>query len=105
MNTVSLHTLNKLTARLGFIGLGLMGSRLTRRLHSSGWNVQAWNRSPAPANALRQEGIAIAPSVANLVADSDVTFLRLPTMRLFVPYISAGTAFFLRQGRESLFLR
>jgi 3-hydroxyisobutyrate dehydrogenase len=64
--------LNKLSARLGFIGLGLMGSRLARRLHTAGWHIQAWNRSPQPAAAIRKEGIAIAASVADLVADSDV---------------------------------
>jgi len=64
--------LNKLNARVGFIGLGLMGSRLTRRLHSMGWNIQAWNRSPQPADELRKDGIAIAQSMANLVAESDV---------------------------------
>ncbi len=64
--------LNKLNARVGFIGLGLMGSRLTRRLYSAGWNVQAWNRSPKPADALRREGITIAASVADLAAECDV---------------------------------
>jgi len=49
-----------------------MGSRLTRRLHSSGWNIQAWNRSPEPAKALSHDGVMIAASVANLAADSDV---------------------------------
>ena len=53
-------TINKRTVRIGFIGLGLMGSRLTRRLHSSGWNVQAWNRSPDPENSL------VSPLRANL---------------------------------------
>jgi 3-hydroxyisobutyrate dehydrogenase len=64
--------LNKRTSKIGFIGLGLMGSRLTERLHSSGWNVQAWNRSPEPARAMSQKGIPIAESLAKLVADSDV---------------------------------
>jgi len=64
--------INKRTARFGFIGLGLMGSRLTRRLHSSGWNVQAWNRSLDPAKSLACDGIAISSSVAKLVADSEV---------------------------------
>jgi 3-hydroxyisobutyrate dehydrogenase-like beta-hydroxyacid dehydrogenase len=63
---------NKRTARIGFIGLGLMGSRLTRRLHSSGWNVQAWNRSPDPAQSLARDGVTIASSIATLVADSEV---------------------------------
>jgi 3-hydroxyisobutyrate dehydrogenase-like beta-hydroxyacid dehydrogenase len=64
--------LNKLNARIGFIGLGLMGSRLARRLHSTGWNIRAWNRSPQSATQINKEGIAIAPSVAGLVAGSDV---------------------------------
>ena len=49
-----------------------MGSRLTQRLHASGWNIQAWNRSPEPAKPLLRDGVAIAESVAELVADSDV---------------------------------
>src|SRR5277367_4209806 len=64
--------INKRTTRIGFIGLGLMGSRLTRRLHSSSWNVQAWNRSPDPAQSLAREGVVISSSIAKLVADSDV---------------------------------
>jgi 3-hydroxyisobutyrate dehydrogenase-like beta-hydroxyacid dehydrogenase len=69
--------INKGTTRIGFIGLGLMGSRLTRRLHWSGWNVQAWNRSPDPARLLARDGIAISSSVAKLVADSEVVLSSL----------------------------
>ena len=64
--------IDKLKTQVGFIGLGLMGSRLTRRLHSMGWNIQAWNRSPHPSEELRKDGIAIAESMANLVTESDV---------------------------------
>jgi 3-hydroxyisobutyrate dehydrogenase-like beta-hydroxyacid dehydrogenase len=63
--------------QIGFIGLGLMGSRLTRRLHAAGWNIQAWNRSPGPADVLRREGVRIAASVAELVVDSDVVLSSL----------------------------
>jgi 3-hydroxyisobutyrate dehydrogenase-like beta-hydroxyacid dehydrogenase len=49
-----------------------MGSRLTERLHSSGWNVQAWNRSSEPARAMSEKRIPIAESLAKLVAYSDV---------------------------------
>jgi 3-hydroxyisobutyrate dehydrogenase len=69
--------INKRTARIGFIGLGLMGSRLTRRLHSSGWNIQAWNRSPEPARSLERDGVVISSSVAKLVADSEVVLSSL----------------------------
>jgi 3-hydroxyisobutyrate dehydrogenase len=71
------NTLDRGKVQIGFIGLGLMGSRLTRRLHAAGWSIQAWNRSPRPADALRQEGVVIAPSVAELVAHSDVVLSSL----------------------------
>ncbi len=72
MTDIPENIINKRTAKIGFIGLGLMGSRLTRRLHSSGWNIQAWNRSPDPAESLARDGVVISSSIAKLVADSDV---------------------------------
>src|SRR5579863_1115768 len=64
--------LSQLNTRIGFIGLGLMGNRLVRRLDSFGWQVRAWNRSPRPAEAINEWGIPTASSVADLVANSDV---------------------------------
>ena len=69
---MSVRKLNQLNTRVGFIGLGLMGSRLVRRLDSFGWRIRAWNRSPRPADEINKWGIAIAPSIADLAADSDV---------------------------------
>jgi 3-hydroxyisobutyrate dehydrogenase-like beta-hydroxyacid dehydrogenase len=72
VNAMLENTINKRTARIGFIGLGLMGSRLARRLHSSGWNVQAWNRNPDSARALDRDGVQISSSIAQLAAESEV---------------------------------
>jgi len=63
---------NKLDSRVGFIGLGLMGSRLARRLHGAGWNIRAWNRSPQPLVEANKDGMATAPSIASLVTGSNV---------------------------------
>jgi 3-hydroxyisobutyrate dehydrogenase-like beta-hydroxyacid dehydrogenase len=71
------NILDKRTVQIGFIGLGLMGSRLAQRLHSAGWNVHAWNRSPGPADVLRRKGVVIAPSLAKLVDGSDVVLSSL----------------------------
>ena len=62
----------KSETKIGFIGLGLMGSRLVKRLHAAGWKLEAWNRSPEPADAINRTGIAIAASPAALAAGSDV---------------------------------
>jgi len=64
--------LDKLNTQIGLIGLGLMGSRLARRLHSAGWNTRAWNRSPQSAKELNKAGIAIATSIADLLSGSGV---------------------------------
>jgi len=69
---MSVTKLSQLSTRIGFIGLGLMGSRLVRRLDSFGWQVRAWNRSPQPAEAINEWGIPTASTVADLVANSDV---------------------------------
>jgi 3-hydroxyisobutyrate dehydrogenase-like beta-hydroxyacid dehydrogenase len=71
------NLLDKRTIQIGFIGLGLMGSRLTQRLHSAGWNVHAWNRSRGPADVLGREGVVIAASVADLVVGSDLVLSSL----------------------------
>jgi 3-hydroxyisobutyrate dehydrogenase len=77
MMAMPVNILDKSTVQIGFIGLGLMGSRLTQRLHSAGWNVHAWNRSRGPEDVLRREGVVIAASVAELVAGSDVVLSSL----------------------------
>jgi 3-hydroxyisobutyrate dehydrogenase len=58
--------------RLGFIGLGLMGSRFLRRLNAEGWNVRGWNRSRAATVPLKKYGFAIDGTLGDLVRGSDV---------------------------------
>jgi 3-hydroxyisobutyrate dehydrogenase-like beta-hydroxyacid dehydrogenase len=52
--------------RIGFIGLGQMGRGMASRLLHAGHALVVWNRSPAPAEALRAQGarIAAAPDEA-----------------------------------------
>lgn len=42
--------------KLGFCGLGLMGSAMVRRLLQAGHTVKVWNRSPAKVRALQSLG-------------------------------------------------
>jgi 3-hydroxyisobutyrate dehydrogenase/glyoxylate/succinic semialdehyde reductase len=74
---IPVNILDKRTVQIGFIGLGLMGSRLAQRLHSAGWDVHAWNRSRGPADVLGRKGVAISPSLAELVDGSDVVLSSL----------------------------
>ena len=49
-------------ARLGFVGLGAMGSRLVRRLLAAGHQVTGWNRTPEKARDLQAAGLTLAKS-------------------------------------------
>jgi 3-hydroxyisobutyrate dehydrogenase len=66
------NILRKENAKLGFIGLGLMGSQFLRRLNAEGWNVRGWNRSRTTTPALRNSGFQIEEALPNLVRGADV---------------------------------
>ena len=71
------NLVSKQNTRLGFIGLGLMGSRFFRRLHAQGWKIQGWNRSRSATLALERDGLSIAGTLAQLVRASHVLFSSL----------------------------
>lgn len=66
------NTFKKHNTKLGFIGLGLMGSRFLRRLNAEGWNIRGWNRSRATTLPLRKYGFTIDDTLADLIRESDV---------------------------------
>jgi 3-hydroxyisobutyrate dehydrogenase len=47
--------------KLGYLGLGMMGFPMSRRLITAGHNVIVWNRSTAKATALVEAGAKLAP--------------------------------------------
>jgi 3-hydroxyisobutyrate dehydrogenase-like beta-hydroxyacid dehydrogenase len=58
--------------RLGFIGVGAMGSRIVRRLFASGYKVAVYDRNNSNAEALRMYGASVAKSLAELATNADV---------------------------------
>jgi 3-hydroxyisobutyrate dehydrogenase-like beta-hydroxyacid dehydrogenase len=64
--------LRKENAELGFIGLGLMGSRFLRRLHAEGWKIRGWNRNRRATLTLRDYGFQIEDSLPSIVSGADV---------------------------------
>ncbi|MFC3149525.1 NAD(P)-dependent oxidoreductase [Litoribrevibacter euphylliae] len=57
---------------LGFIGIGLMGTPMTKRLLAAGYQVNVWNRSATKLDSVVNEGAIAKASIAELVVDSDV---------------------------------
>ena len=51
--------------RIGFVGLGTMGSPMVRRLMASGYDVVVWNRSPGAVEELVRAGAIAARDLAD----------------------------------------
>jgi 3-hydroxyisobutyrate dehydrogenase len=67
---------------IGFIGLGVMGEPICRNLlKKSGARIVAYDLSPGPLARLRDEGAAAASSVAEVVQQSELLFLCLPSAK------------------------
>jgi 3-hydroxyisobutyrate dehydrogenase/2-hydroxy-3-oxopropionate reductase len=66
-----------MTDMVAFLGTGLMGAPMVRRLLGGGCAVRVWNRSPGKALALCADGAAVAGSAAAAVAGVAVVCLCL----------------------------
>jgi 3-hydroxyisobutyrate dehydrogenase len=67
---------------IGFIGLGVMGEPICRNLvKKSGGALLAFDLAAEPLLRLRDEGAAVAGSVAEVVGKSDIVFLCLPSAK------------------------
>jgi 3-hydroxyisobutyrate dehydrogenase len=64
-----------MTERVGFIGLGIMGSGMSRNLVSAGFDLTVHNRTPAKAKPFADAGVRVAASPADLARQSGVVFV------------------------------
>lgn len=63
--------------KIGFIGLGLMGSRMAANLIAAGFEVVLYNRSPAKAEDLAAKGAAVAATPQQVGEQARQVFMML----------------------------
>ncbi len=61
-------------AKLGFVGLGVMGSRVVKRLLDAGHTVTGYNRTKSKAQWLLDAGMKWADTPRAVALSSDITF-------------------------------
>lgn len=66
-----------MTARIAFLGMGAMGSRMAHRLVDAGHGVTVWNRSPAACEPLAAKGASVAKNPAEAARGADLVFSML----------------------------
>jgi 3-hydroxyisobutyrate dehydrogenase-like beta-hydroxyacid dehydrogenase len=81
-------------AKIGFLGLGEMGTPMAGRLLQAGHDVVLWNRSLERTAPLAQKGAAVAASPAKAAAGRDfvITMLATPEALEQVLFGAAGLA-------------
>ena len=62
---------------IGFLGTGIMGVQMARRLAQAGHSVRAWNRSREKAERLAAFGAEAAASPADAVRDAEIVVCML----------------------------
>jgi 2-hydroxy-3-oxopropionate reductase len=82
---------------IAWIGTGIMGAPMARRLIGGGHRVRVFNRSAEKARALAADGATVAPDAAACVAGADAVFIMVPdtpdveaTVAKLEPALKAG---------------
>jgi 3-hydroxyisobutyrate dehydrogenase len=60
---------------LGYLGLGIMGIPMARRLLDAGYEVAVWNRSVSKAKALVEAGAKLAANPRSVAESADIIFM------------------------------
>jgi 3-hydroxyisobutyrate dehydrogenase-like beta-hydroxyacid dehydrogenase len=66
-------------ARIGFLGLGLMGRGMAKNFLTKGHPLVVWNRTRSAAAPLEKDGARVAATPRELAAESDVVVTSLST--------------------------
>lgn len=61
--------------KLGYLGLGMMGFPMSRRLLNAGHQLAVWNRSTGKAKALIEAGAKLAASPREVAASASIIFM------------------------------
>jgi 3-hydroxyisobutyrate dehydrogenase-like beta-hydroxyacid dehydrogenase len=67
-----MKTLTADQVKVGFIGLGNMGSRMARRLLDHGYHLEVYDRDPVKAEAMAANGGVVAKNIFELAHNVDV---------------------------------
>ena len=63
--------------KLGYLGLGMMGFPMSRRLLDAGYDVAIWNRSAGKAKVLIEAGAILATKPQEVAASASIIFMCL----------------------------
>eukprot|EP00898_Chlorokybus_atmophyticus_P001328 jgi/Chlat1/2196/Chrsp17S08749 len=63
--------------KLGFLGMGIMGTRMAKNLLKDGYDVAVWSRNAANCEDLHKAGAQVAGTPKEITSSCDITFAML----------------------------
>eukprot|EP00252_Welwitschia_mirabilis_P000830 TRINITY_DN10814_c0_g1_i2.p1 TRINITY_DN10814_c0_g1~~TRINITY_DN10814_c0_g1_i2.p1 ORF type:complete len:200 (-),score=29.81 TRINITY_DN10814_c0_g1_i2:960-1559(-) len=99
--TVANSHSEKDSMKVGFLGLGIMGSAMASNLLKAGYDVTVWNRTASKCDPLLKIGAKYGRSPENVASECDVTFSMLadPASAIEVACGKEGAVHGLCQGK------
>lgn len=87
-------------AKVGFVGLGVMGGPMAGHLITGGHQVTVWNRTPGKTDGIKAQGATVAGDLKQLAENCDVIFTCVgrsedvaEVVREMAPHAKKGTLF------------
>jgi 3-hydroxyisobutyrate dehydrogenase len=71
-------TLSGTEMEIAWIGTGIMGAQMARRLLKAGHGVRVFNRTPERARPLADDGAVLAPDATAAAAGAELIFIMVP---------------------------
>lgn len=90
--------------KVGFIGLGIMGSRMAKNLLAEGIDLTVYNRSPEPVEELARAGAQAAESLEECVSGADLVFTMLSTPRVVADLALEENGFLAAMNEDAIWV-
>ncbi|AEE90599.1 2-(hydroxymethyl)glutarate dehydrogenase [Tepidanaerobacter acetatoxydans Re1] len=68
--------------KIGFIGLGVMGSRMAKRIHNAGYNLKVFDVMEDAVMEFEKLGVEVGSSPGDVAIDTDVILMSLPNSQI-----------------------
>jgi len=68
--------------KIGFIGLGVMGKRMAKRIFEAGYKIKVFDVMEPVLNEFKKLGVETGESPGDVAVDADVVFMSLPNSRI-----------------------